>query len=145
MRSLLRLRLRHRLFALSVGGIVVTAAVLVGVAAVESGRFGSEAERSVTELIQDDLDHVTSGVTQLAAAVGDSAQASVNQAQNVALSEVTEHGGLQFGREPVTWSATNQFTQAVTPVTLPRVLVDGEWLGQNREFGVPTPVVDEIR
>jgi methyl-accepting chemotaxis protein len=145
MRSVRRLRLRHKLFALSVGGIVLTVCVLQGVAAVQSDRFGSEAQESVTELIQADLDHVTGGATQLATAVGDSAQASVNRAQQVSLAEVAEKGGIQFARETVAWSATNQFTQAVTQVTLPRVTIQGGWLGQNRELSVPTPLVDGIR
>jgi methyl-accepting chemotaxis protein len=145
MRSVLRLRLRHRLFALSVGGIVVTAVVLLGVAAVQSTRFGTDAQTSVTKLIQGDLDHVTDGVTQLATAVGDGAQASVNRALQVAVTELAQRGGVQLARESVTWSAINQFTQAVTPVTLPRVNVGGAWLGQNRDFGVPTALVDDIR
>ncbi|MEV0565832.1 Cache 3/Cache 2 fusion domain-containing protein [Dactylosporangium sp. NPDC050588] len=56
-----------------------------------------------------------------------------------------QRGGFRFTPETVTWQATNQLTQAVTPVTLPRVTVGGVWLGQNREVGVPTPVVDDIR
>src|SRR5262245_46362989 len=130
---------------LGVGGIVITAAVLVGVGAVASDRFGRQAEQSVDELTQTDLGHVTEGVTRLATAVGDGAQAMVDRAQNVAITALRDEGGMTFARETASWQATNQLTQEVTPVTLPRVNVGSRWLGQNREPTVGTPVVDHIR
>jgi methyl-accepting chemotaxis protein len=139
------MQLRHRLLALGVGGTVVTALVLFGVGTVESGKFGDDARRSVAGLSRADLDHVAQGVTRLAAAVGDGAQASVDRAQQVAIAELAQRGGMRFAPQTVTWQATNQLTQAVSTVALPRVTVGGVWLGQNREVGVPTPVVDDIR
>ncbi|GAA1546553.1 hypothetical protein GCM10009827_078380 [Dactylosporangium maewongense] len=139
------MHLRHRLVALGVGGTLVTAVVLFAVGALESRRFSDQARSSVQQLSAGDLDHVAQGVTRLATAVGDGVQASVNRAQQVAIAELGQRGGFRFTPETVTWQATNQLTQAVTPVTLPRVTVGGVWLGQNREVGVPTPVVDDIR
>jgi methyl-accepting chemotaxis protein len=139
------MQLRHRLLMLSLGGIVLTAAVLVGVGAVEGQRFGAQAEKSVTELAREDQDHVAEGVTRLVSAVGAEVQQSVNAAQQVAISELGQRGGLRFAPETVTWQATNQFTQAVSTVNLPRVTVGGTWLGQNRDLRAATPVVDDIR
>ncbi len=139
------MQLRHRLVALGVGGTVVTALVLFVVGAVESSRFSDHARTSVQQLSAEDLDHVAQGVTRLATAVGDAVQGSVNRAQQVAVAELNQRGGLRLAAETVTWQATNQLTQAVSAVTLPRVTVGGVWLGQNREVGVPTPVVDDIR
>jgi methyl-accepting chemotaxis protein len=139
-------QLRHRLFALSVGGIVISTAVLLVVAAVASARFIDTATASVDQLIQTDLDHITEDASRLAAAVGDGAQVRVNAAQQVAISELGQRGGLHFDpANRVSWPATNQVTQKVTPVSLPRALVGGAWLGQNRDPGVRTPVVDDIR
>ena len=139
------MQLRHRLLALGVGGTVVTALVLVVVGGLESGRFSDHARTSVRQLSAEDLDHVAEGVTRLAGAVGSGVQDSVNRAQQVAIAELNQRGGLRLAPQTVTWQATNQLTQAVTTVTLPRVTVGGVWLGQNREVGVPTPVVDDIR
>jgi len=47
--------------------------------------------------------------------------------------------------EAVSWSAVNQFSKAKTSVSLPKMMVGGTWLGQNRDTGVFTPVVDDTR
>jgi hypothetical protein len=67
----------------------------------------------------------------------------VGGAQQVAITELNQRGGLRLAPQTVTWQATNQLTQAVTSVNLPRVTVGGVWLGQNREVGVPTRGNDE--
>ncbi|MFI5910276.1 methyl-accepting chemotaxis protein [Dactylosporangium sp. NPDC051541] len=139
------MQLRHRLLALGVGGTVVTALVLFGVGAVSSGRFGAGAREDVSTLSRGDLDHVSEGVTRLATAVGEGVQASVDRAQTAAIAELGQRGGMRFAPQTATWTATNQLTQAVSTVTLPRVTVGGVWLGQNRDLNTPTPVVDEIR
>nr|BFE56965.1 hypothetical protein GCM10020063_014910 [Dactylosporangium thailandense] len=136
---------RHRLLALGIGGTVVTALVLFGVGAVESGRFGDDARTSVSALSRDDLDHVSEGVTRLATAVGDGVQDSVDRAQQAAIAELGRLGGMRLAPQTAAWTATNQLTQAAGTVTLPRVTVGGTWLGQNRDLNTPTPVVDDIR
>ncbi|CAN0372109.1 unnamed protein product, partial [Phaeothamnion confervicola] len=56
-----------------------------------------------------------------------------------------ERGGFRLAPEPVTWSATNQFTKAGTSVRLPRMALGGAWLGQNADTGAPSPLVDEVK
>jgi methyl-accepting chemotaxis protein len=139
------MQLRHRLLALGAGGAVMTAVILFAVGAVETAQFSSDARSEVGELSEADRSHVSEGVTRLAAGVGDGVQASVNRAQQVSISELGQRGGAQFAGQTVTWQATNQLTQQVTSVTLPRVLVGGVWLGQNRDPKVATPFVDDVR
>ncbi|WP_433204061.1 methyl-accepting chemotaxis protein [Dactylosporangium sp. CS-047395] len=139
------MQLRHRLLALGVGGTAVTALVLFGVGAVESGRFGADARDSVSALTRTDLDHVSEGVTRLASAVGEGVQDSVDHAQQAAIAELGRLGGMRLAPQTVAWPATNQLTQATSTVVLPRVTVGGTWLGQNRDLNTPTPVVDDIR
>ena len=123
----------------------MTAAILFAVGAVGTAEFSSDARGQVGTLSEADRGHVAEGVSRLAAGVGDGVQASVNRAQQVAISELGQRGGLQFSGQAVTWQATNQLTQQVTTVTLPRALVGGTWLGQNRDLKVATPFVDDVR
>jgi len=46
---------------------------------------------------------------------------------------------------PVSWEARNQFTKAVSPVSLPKLLVGEKWLGQVSGAETPVPVVDGVR
>jgi methyl-accepting chemotaxis protein len=139
------MQLRHRLLALGVGGTVVTALVLVGVGSVESDRFSDGAARNLESVTAANLDRVADGVTRLVTGVGDTVQADVNRAQQVAIAELGRRGGVSVAGPPaVTWEATNQFTQAKTTVTLPFLRVGGVWMGQNADPNVRTPVVDDI-
>jgi hypothetical protein len=139
------LKMHHRLLALAVGGIVLTASLLVGVGAWQTASFGRQAAGSVDSLVDEQREQVSTDVTRLTTAVGDGVQAVVNRAQTVAVDEMTQRGGLHFGTAPVVWEATNQFTQQKTKVTLPQAMVGGRWLGQNRDLNVPTAVVDDVR
>ena len=55
-------------------------------------------------------------------------------------------GGVQsIGPPVVSWEARNQFTKAVSRVTLPQMQVGGEWLGQVIDLQTFVPVVDSVR
>ncbi|MEV1290364.1 methyl-accepting chemotaxis protein [Micromonospora sp. NPDC049679] len=137
--------MRHKLMALGMGGVIATAAVLVGVGAWQSDRFVTESQRSVNELIEADLDHLTTGVSQLVTAVGDGVQDRVNADMSVAQTVLAQRGGLTLSNGTAQWSAINQLTQQARPVRLPRATVGGQWLGQNRDVRATTPLVDDIQ
>src|SRR5512139_3161872 len=137
------LQLRHRLLILGVGGVVATSAVLVGVGAWQSAKYCAKANENVATLTGLDLEHVTDGMSRLATAVGDSVQESVNASVGVAAGELADRG-ITFDDQTVSWTATDQFTKKTRPVSLPRMLVGGTWLGQNANMKKATPFVDDV-
>ncbi|SDY94313.1 methyl-accepting chemotaxis sensory transducer [Micromonospora pattaloongensis] len=139
------LQIRHKLLALGMGGVIITAVVLVGVGAWQSDRFVAETRDSVTQLTEADLDRLTDDTARLVRAVGDGVQERVNGDMGVATAILAQRGGLRLSDETATWVATNQLTQASQRVRLPRATVDGQWLGQNRDPRRATPLVDDIR
>ncbi|MBT0771701.1 methyl-accepting chemotaxis protein [Kineosporia sp. J2-2] len=136
--------LRATLLLLGVGSIVLTAAVLGGVAAWQSAVFSARADDTIADQRDSELDSLTSQVYQLVSNAGAATQDRVNRANTVALADLAEKGGLQLGTPSATWEATNQVTQETRTVRLPRVRVEGVWLGQNRDLETATPVVDTL-
>ncbi|EGB15693.1 methyl-accepting chemotaxis sensory transducer [Pseudodesulfovibrio mercurii] len=53
-------------------------------------------------------------------------------------------GGLRLLPGTVEWRAVNQISKAASAVSLPRLALGADWLGQNSDPGTPTPLVDEI-
>lgn len=51
---------------------------------------------------------------------------------------------LTLDDETAPWQAVNQFDNSIHEVELPRLMLDGQWLGQNNDPAVPSPFVDEI-
>ncbi|MCD5354110.1 methyl-accepting chemotaxis protein [Kineosporia mesophila] len=136
--------LRVTLLLLGVGGIVLTAGVLGGVAAWQSGVFSNKADETIADQRDSELDSLTSQVYQLVNNAGAATQDRVNRANTVALADLAEKGGLELGDSTVTWNAVNQVSQKAGTVQLPRVNVEGTWLGQNRNVKKATPVVDTL-
>ena len=138
-------QISHKLLALGLGGVVGTAAVLVGVGAWQSDAFADKTSAQVAQLNSKDLDQTTAGVTRLVSSVGSEVQAGVAGNMQTAFGLLTQRGGLQQQERTATWTAVNQLTQAKSTVTLPRLAVDGQWLGQNPDMKTATPFVDDVK
>ncbi|EMG37766.1 methyl-accepting chemotaxis protein [Desulfocurvibacter africanus PCS] len=54
-------------------------------------------------------------------------------------------GGFSLARETVEWRAVNQVSGDASLAKLPRMMLGGEWLGQNVDPASPTPLVDKLR
>jgi methyl-accepting chemotaxis protein len=55
-------------------------------------------------------------------------------------------GGFSFDPKlTASWDAVNQVPRTVTRVSLPRMSIGDEWLGQNADPSARTPLVDDIR
>ncbi|SNY34081.1 methyl-accepting chemotaxis protein [Paractinoplanes atraurantiacus] len=137
------MQISHKLLALGLGGVIGTAGVLVLVGAWKSGDFAESTETQVVAQNEANLKQITSDVTTLVSSVGDEVQNSVDVSMNAADKLLALRGGVSFSDRTATWTATNQVTSAKTSVTLPRMLVGGTWLGQNKNLKVTTPFVDD--
>jgi methyl-accepting chemotaxis protein len=137
-------QISHKLLALGLGGVVSTAAVLVGVGAWQSDAFADRTNAQVNRLTAEDLDQTTDNVTRLVSSVGDEVQSGVDSDMTAANALLAQRGGLRLDGDTTTWTATNQLTQAKRSVTLPRVTVGGQWLGQNTDLKKATPFVDDV-
>ncbi|SOB59291.1 Methyl-accepting chemotaxis sensory transducer [Pseudodesulfovibrio profundus] len=57
---------------------------------------------------------------------------------------VRRGGGLQLMDEQVEWQAVNQVSKATSTVSLPKMALGDQWLGQNASADKRTPLVDDI-
>ncbi|MEU4428561.1 methyl-accepting chemotaxis protein [Actinoplanes sp. NPDC024001] len=139
----MRLRISHQLLILGLGSVLVTALILVVVGAWQSSRFADRTEQEVLRQNAAELDRTTADVTSLVSMVGAEIQHGVDVGMSSATGLLNQRGGVELTRRTATWTATNQVTQAKTEVALPRVTVDGDWLGQNADPKRSTPFVDD--
>ncbi|AGZ40041.1 methyl-accepting chemotaxis protein [Actinoplanes friuliensis] len=138
-------QISHKLLALGLGGVVSTAAVLVGVGAWQSDAFADRTNAQVSRLNAEDLSQTTANVTRLVSSVGDEVQSGVDGDMRAAGTLLGQRGGMRLDGDTATWTATNQVSQAKRSVTLPRATVDGTWLGQNTDTKARTPFVDDVK
>lgn len=63
----------------------------------------------------------------------------------VARTQVQEAGGIALGTETVEWKAVNQFTRQAETISLPKVLLGSQWMGQVSATNARVPVVDDVK
>ncbi len=131
-------------------GLAVVAAVLpVLVMMILIGSF----QYSVSELASKELSDVAlANMAQIARDVyglcetsNDLIQKKINNGLTVARNVLKQHKGIETGKDKVAWEAVNQVTKQTKKIELPKLLVGGTWLGQNRSTAQTTPVVDEVK
>jgi methyl-accepting chemotaxis protein len=93
-----------------------------------------------------DLDHITEGIYTLCDDSRNALEHNVRENLHSAGVLLEQTGGVQMAAgSAVSWEARNQFTKAVSSVSLPRVLIGGAWLGQVHDTGTVVPLVDTVR
>jgi methyl-accepting chemotaxis protein len=108
--------------------------------------MSSMAEKETLKLAYSDLDHIVENVSIMASAQNGLAQKMVNNALKIARNTLNEKGNVSFSEnDKLKWNAVNQFTKQTTEIFLPKFLIGGQWLGQNRDFKVASPIVDKTR
>ncbi|MDW8105388.1 MAG: Cache 3/Cache 2 fusion domain-containing protein [Armatimonadota bacterium] len=141
-------RVRHistKFVLLGVGGILALTVTLIAVAAWQSSVFNARAQREVEKLVDSDLSHVVETTYKMVEAQDALLRQVVEHNLNVARHIAQSAGGFHFAPETVTWDAVNQFTKQAQRVTLPKMLVGGTWLGQQRDPKATVPVVDRVK
>jgi hypothetical protein len=137
--------LRGKLLGMSVTGILLTAGVLVAVGADQSADFSARAQKDVDALSSDQLDGTAHSAARLVASQTESVSLAVSAGMRVATTLLARGGGVTLSPESVTWyvSEGNSAQQAV--VRVPKLLVDGTWLGQQGDARTAVPVIDEVK
>jgi PAS domain S-box-containing protein len=138
------LTLSAKVFLFGACIVLITVAALVSLAVWHSGRYNDLAQREVDDLINVDLDHIVLGVYNLIQTENEAVQQQVDADLNVAQHLLVGEGGVSQAAESVSWMAVNQLSGERTAIRLPKMLVGGQWLGNNPDPAVDTPVVDEV-
>jgi GAF domain-containing protein/HAMP domain-containing protein len=145
MRNLQKIKLGTRVLLLGLGGVLLTVIALTAAAIWQSEQFNSLAQDQVSQLVDADLNHTVQGVYNLVKAQDQAVQQQVDISLGVARLVFNTQGNISLGQDSVQWAAVNQYTQASTSISLPKMLVGNTWLGQNTYPSVQTLVVDQIQ
>lgn len=129
---------------LAIGSVLLTALAFVALTAWQSTRLNAIALEQIDNAIDDDLSHLAQSIYNMAKAQDASAQRDIDLDLNVAHDVFGRYGDASLVEETVEWKTVNQYTLKSTSVQLPKMTVGGEWLGQNDDFDVETPIVDEV-
>ena len=104
------------------------------------------AAEEALNMAQADLRHIVGGVYDMSTAQNNLAQQLVDNALKTARNILDESGPVTFADDDTaSWNAINQYTKATTTIDLPKMLIGGKSLGQNRDMQTPSMIVDKAR
>jgi ABC-type transporter Mla subunit MlaD len=130
-------------------GVILSVAPLgvVAISTFSQNRHMTDAAASgLSQLAHEGLTHTVAGIRTMVATQNEILQEQVISNLNVARRVMRDGGGLAIDfSETSSWQAINQYTKAATAVDLPHMNLGGEWLKQNADIGIPTPLVDEVK
>lgn len=138
------LRLKLLLFGMAISIIPFFISLILSYST--NTKMSRIAAEEALNLAQADLRHIVDGVYNMSAAQNALAQQMVDNALKTSRSIFDETGPVTFsGNETVSWNAVNQYTKISTTIKLPKMLLGGRWLGQNRDMDTPSMIVDKTR
>ncbi len=144
MASLRNVKFGTRVVLLTIGSVVVTAICFLIMTLLQRQQSMDMGIAQLNQAIDSDLTHVAENIYTMVQAQDEAAQQRIALDLNVARRVLDMAGQVSFAPETVTWEAVDQFSQRSTTVRLPKFLVGEQWLGQNTDSQVYTPVVDDI-
>ena len=108
-------------------------------------RLDQQVAAEMNQLAQDECSKIAKDVYLMLRVQDESIRNKLRASLNVAHNLMEQAGGVSFSKETLAWQATNQLTKQGREVVLPKMQVGNEWLGQNRDSGKPSPLVDELQ
>lgn len=139
------MKLRSKILTLSLSGAVTTAVLLILLLVLRKGAISDQIFAVMQEQGRNECSLVAGNMYRMLHTQNEALEKKVASDANVAQAIVDRSGGVSFAKDTASWKAVNQVTQQVVDVTLPKMMVGSEWLGQNRDRNAKSPIVDDIK
>ena len=110
---------------------------------INSKKISEVTTKECMDLATADLIHIVNNVYGMCEAQNGLVNKIMELSLNIASFTLNE-GDISLSGEAVTWDAVNQYTKEHGAITIPKVLWGDKWLGQNKDPGQPSFIVDEV-
>ncbi len=125
--------------------VLITAFSIVGISIDRVHVLDNAINEEMESFIHNETRKVAESVYLMCRSVQQLQDETLKRNLDVAAKLLREQGGMAFGQDQVAWRALNQFDKSVREITLPKVLIGGNWLGKNGDMAHTSPVVDQVQ
>ncbi|ABS27243.1 putative PAS/PAC sensor protein [Anaeromyxobacter sp. Fw109-5] len=139
------LDLRRKILLVALLPTALLVAAFLVVFAVQRSRIAGRVEASMGRLAEEGLSRAAHDLQTLCESAHRELWLQVPRSLRVARDQMERLGPLSFSSETVRWSAVNQLDRSAAEVVLPKLLLGGEWAGQNADPARPSLLVDRVR
>ena len=139
------MKLRSKLFFIGVVVTLIPLIIILATVLSQNKKVVQVGEQKSLELAYADLEHIVDNLYTLAESHQEVTQKNIDTALRVAKDLMTKAGQISFAEETIGWEAKNQSDKKIQKVTLPKMMLGSQWLGQIAEPSESTPLVDPVQ
>jgi methyl-accepting chemotaxis protein len=139
------MKIQGKITAMGVTLVAMTAVAILGITLYQQGQISHRIDAVIEDQARQEASKVASNVHLLCEVMREMVTDTVKHNLQVAENLLQREGGIGFAADSVSWQAINQFTRARATVALPKMLLGDQWLGQVRNAGRATPLVDQVK
>ncbi len=137
--------LQWKLLLLSCFGVFIMSASALWLSKTSSQKITHKVEANMLKEAECQATLVAQGVLNLVKTqdklLNEKLKSDIAAARNI----LEAAGSVTFAEENIEWSAVNQFSKQAQKISLPKVLVKNEWLGQVSAASQKVPIVDRVK
>jgi methyl-accepting chemotaxis protein len=131
------MKLGQKILALTVSGTLTTSLLLVGLVYFRQGTLEATVMSDIDTKARIQCQFIAEQLADVMTIIDEMSARQVGSGID-ALSRDVNDQGVTFSTETVTWKAVNQETKVEEEIALPKMLVGGMWLEQNRDMNLPS-------
>jgi methyl-accepting chemotaxis protein len=139
----MKLMVKHKIIGLASLAALLPVIVLLVITVIQKDRAGGQVSDELDILARENVQRIALDVYGMLETANDLLQTKVNSNLNVIDYMARDAGGFRLSDQTVSWEAVNQSTNDRANISLPRMVLGNQWLGQNTNPKTKTPFVDE--
>lgn len=139
------MKIRTKLVLLGAIASIIPLILMLTTVVRQNTKVVRTGEEKSQELAYADLEHIVDNLYTLAESHQEVTQKNINASLKVAKDLMTRYGQLSFSQENVPWQAKNQFSKETGQISLPKMTLGSQWLGQVENPSEPVPLVDSVQ
>ncbi|HLP76167.1 MAG TPA: Cache 3/Cache 2 fusion domain-containing protein, partial [Candidatus Paceibacterota bacterium] len=138
-------KISTRITLLSFGLVAGTILLLILVLNVQKIRMTPALSKIINQQTREEAGKLSQTLWSACAASEALSTRALDQSLTATRDLLRRQGAISQNAESVAWQAENQFSHQKTTVNLPKMMVGGDWFGQNASARTPSPVVDDAK
>ena len=135
------MRLRTKILILGTSGILLTGLTVVTAVLYQESQLDEQFRAEADVRTRCECSKIAQDVYLMLRVHEEGVERRVRTNLNVAHAFIEQAGGVSLAKDTVAWEAINQLTRQGRQAVLPKMLLGGAWLGQNRDGGKPSSLV----
>lgn len=139
------MKISGKISVLGVASVAIAVVCIVGIVIFAEGSLQKELEKIIQSQSKEEAGKIAQAIYATCCSSDARTARRLDYNLGLAHERLSKDGNASLSQETASWQAVNQLTKQSVAVTLPKMMLGNQWLGQNRSTNTPSMLVDDIR